>query len=146
MKGFEAVGRSLAELLAGAFRPYIEARIAERGYPVVSSTVLDDAGDELKDRLDALIRKPATEQRRSPLEIFQAACAAPNAALLEMRVEPPDRDPTTANALPGDIFDLAPASSAEIGEEVWQAHLAWGVAKAATLKEELGHTTEGDLG
>lgn len=136
MKGFEAAGHSLAEQLASAFRPFIEARIAERGYPPVPTDVLDRAGEELRSRLIDLVDVSAAEQRRSPLELFQEACAAPNSALADMRVEPPARDATTVNALPGDVYDLAPASSADLGEEVWQAHLAWGVAKAATLRQQ----------
>jgi hypothetical protein len=40
-----------------------------------------------------------------------------------------------ANALPGDVYDLAPASSRDLGEEVWEAHLRWGAAKAAALRD-----------
>ena len=43
------------------------------------------------------------------------------------------RDEVTVNALPGDRYGLAPASSRELGDEVWEAHLRWGAAKAAAL-------------
>ena len=37
-------------------------------------------------------------------------------------------------ALPGDVYDLAPASTRDLGDEVWALHLAWGAAKAAAFK------------
>jgi hypothetical protein len=55
----------------------------------------------------------------------------PTAYLLEQGCEPVTRDPVAVNALPGDVFDLAPASSAVLGEDVWRAHLQWGAEKAA---------------
>lgn len=61
---------------------------------------------------------------------FQQAMSFPTAALTAAGTTPPSRDPVAVNALPGDRFDLAPASSRDLGEEVWRAHIAWGMAKA----------------
>jgi hypothetical protein len=36
-------------------------------------------------------------------------------------------------ALPGDLLDIAPATSRDIGEEAWRAHVAWGLARAETI-------------
>ena len=45
----------------------------------------------------------------------------------------PLRDPVSVAALPGDIYGIAPASSAALGESAFEAHLAWGIAKARVL-------------
>ncbi len=43
------------------------------------------------------------------------------------------RDPVTVAALPGDLYGIAPASSAALGEGAFEAHLAWGIDKARVL-------------
>ena len=37
--------------------------------------------------------------------------------------------------LAANVYDLAPASSRDLGEEVWAAHLQWGARKAAALRD-----------
>jgi hypothetical protein len=68
--------------------------------------------------------------RRSPLEIFQEAMRFPTEALDALGALGAGRDPVAEAALPGDRYDLAPASSQALGEAAWRAHLAWGAAKA----------------
>ena len=82
-------------------------------------------------RWATLLSLPFHRQSRGPLELFQDAVRFPTAVLQEAGVAavPGTRPPATA--LPGDLYDLAPASSQELGEDVWGAHLAWGAAKAA---------------
>ena len=84
----------------------------------------------LEEELAAELELPYRQQRRGPLEIFQAALAFPTDALLQLGSAPVERDDVTTAALPGDLFNLAPASSQEIGEMVWASHLAWGATKA----------------
>ncbi len=134
MKQFEEAGRRLAEAMAAAFLPYLEAKTRERGYPSLDEDTLAMTAKTLRSELNELLAQPASVQRRSPLQVFQAAFAEPNRLLAELGTEPPGRDPMAAQALPGDLYDLAPTSSSELGEEVWEAHLAWGLAKAAAIK------------
>ena len=82
-----------------------------------------------------LAPEPFDRQRRGPLELFQEAMQFPTAALSELGVEAVERDPIADQALPGDVFDLAPASSSTLGETVWHAHLAWGAAKANAMRQ-----------
>jgi hypothetical protein len=56
--------------------------------------------------------------------------AIPTAALEAIGAEPIDRDPVDMAVLPRDRYGLAPAGSQDLGEAVWRAHLAWGIAKA----------------
>jgi hypothetical protein len=115
-----------------AFGEHLDAVLAARGWP--ADALARRAGEEwLRVTLDALLEMPYAAQSRSPLEVFQEAFAAPNAALADRGVTPPQRDSVVAAALPGDVYDLAPASSAVLGEEVWRAHLEWGAAKAAAI-------------
>lgn len=129
----DEVSARLAHELVSALRPYVTGRIAERGWPQPAEAVCDLAESWLADELGGLLALPYRQQRRGPLEVFQEALAGPTAALAAAGVTPPRRDAAAEAALPGDIFDLAPASSAALGEGAWRAHLAWGVAKAAAI-------------
>lgn len=132
----DEVSATLHAAFLDAYRPTVRRRLAAAG--MAPPAGLEDAlaagaawlGETLREILDA----PFAEQRRSPLEVFQEAMRFPSAALESAGVVPPGRDPVAAAALPGDLFDLAPASSQDLGEAAWRAHLAWGAAKARTLQ------------
>ena len=98
---------------------------------------LGDAIEEgrgwLRAALHELLGRPYRLQDRGPLELFQEALWFPTRVLEEAGHSPAPRDSLAANALPGDIYDLAPVSSRELGEAVWHCHLAWGTAKAGAM-------------
>lgn len=126
---------TLRQELVTAYRPYVVHRLAEHCIEVPDG--LDaalSAGEAwLRDELAAVTEVPFAEQRRSPLEVFQEAMRFPTEALAASGIPEPARDPAAAEVLPGDRYDLAPASSQALGEQAWRAHLAWGVAKARAL-------------
>ncbi len=125
-------------MLTAAYRPYLVALLTARG--LIDTPGLDSAlaaGERWLDReLRAQLARPFRHQTRGPLEIFQEAVKFPTEALTAAGVAAVSRDEVTAHALPGDVYDLAPASTRDLGEEVWRAHLAWGAAKAAALRDE----------
>ena len=125
----------LIDVFVGAYRPYVLGRLEELGIdpPDRMAESLDDGEQWLRQALEELLAKPYPDQRRGPLELLQEAMRHPTEVLLEAGLSPGNRDPVAASALPGDLFDLAPASSQSLGEEAWRAHLAWGAAKAAAI-------------
>lgn len=125
--------QALHTAFVGAFPAYLKAILVERGLPELDDDTVLPAQSWLETQLDALLILPVLEQTRSPLELFQQALEGPNVRLAEMEVKPPLRDPVAVSALPGDTYGLAPASSSVLGEEAFEAHLAWGVAKAAAV-------------
>ena len=129
----DSTSARLHAAFVGGFRPYLNAILAERGLPELDPAVLNEAERWLDAALRELLELPYVDQRRSPLEIVQEAVAGPTRALEELGVRPVLRDPVAVAALPGDLFSLAPASSAALGEEVFHAHLAWGAGKAQAL-------------
>ena len=130
----------IVDAFVAAYRPYVEGRLTERGVPVDEpmrhALVAGEAW--LRSRLEALVATPFREQRQGPLEVFQEAMRFPTDVLDDTAVEPVPRDEVTANALPGDVHDLAPASSRDLGEDVWRAHLTWGATKAAAFRDDSG--------
>ena len=142
-------GPAVRAAFMSAYDPYVRSRLAERlaeSAPAPGSEAqqallresLDDALEQgrswLEDRLGELSDTPFAEQTRGPLEIFQEAIKFPTEVLAAAGVPIPKRDAVAANALPGDLYDLAPAASRDLGEEAWTAHLAWGAAKAQAMR------------
>ena len=128
----DAVSDRLRTAFVGAYRPFVEGRILANGLPAVDEALMVGEG-WLEVALADLLSLPAADQPRAPLEVFQEAMQFPTAALSALGQVPVGRDPVTAAALPGDLFDLAPASSQDLGEEAWRAHIAWGASKAARM-------------
>lgn len=116
-----------------AYRPSVTARLEAGGYPTPEDAITEGEA-WLAVSLEELLGRPFAAQSRSPLEVFQEAMRFPTAALFAAGAHPVARDEVTAVALPGDLYDLAPASSQELGETAWHAHLAWGAAKAAAVR------------
>ncbi len=125
----------LADALTAVYRPYVLNRCAERGWEPSERllSALDEGGVWLHDAMDELLGLPFEAQHRGPLELFQEAMRFPNDALASDGIPVPARDEAVVSALPGDVYDLAPASTRLLGEDVWAAHMAWGARKAATI-------------
>ena len=127
---FSETASILRACLVAVYRPYV-ARVIE-GFPAeIDDDTLERGERWLDQELASLLVLPFSEQRRSPLEVFQEAMKFVNDDLAAQGVVPPKRDDAARRALPGDRYDLAPASSQALGSGVWEAHLAWGAAKAA---------------
>lgn len=125
----------LTEIFVAAYRPYVLGRLEEQAIvaPPGLAESLDHGEEWLRGALEVLSAQTYQDQRRGPLELFQEAIGYPTEVLLEAGIPPAKRDPVAVSALPGDLYDLAPASSQSLGEEAWRAHLAWGAVKAAAL-------------
>lgn len=90
----------------------------------------------LGDELAALFATPVERQRTTPLEIVRGAGREATAVLAGLGIPPVERDPFDARVFPDDVYDLAPRSMAELGdEELGPALLVWGVAKSRRLRE-----------
>ncbi len=129
--------RALREALSRVYRPWLVHLFETRGWEVgpTIAAAIDEGEQWLDAQLDRLLSEPFDVQRRGPLELFQEAMRFPTAALIDLGVEPAERDPMVERAIPGDVFDLAPASSSALGEKVWHAHLTWGAAKANAMRQ-----------
>jgi hypothetical protein len=111
---------------------YATAVFAERGYPLDRSAVesIDRATALLDVELGSELELPFREQRRSPLEIVRWVLEIPSSALADAGVVPA----ATSGLMSGvDPYDLAPGSSSALGPDAHEAHLRWGVAKAAAF-------------
>lgn len=119
----------LRRALVDAFPSYLRRRLAEIDAPAIDPAVVA-AAERLDAELGDLLSRPPAAQDRSPLQVVRDVLAEPTSALSALGVPGVDRDPEQEALLPGDRYGLAPATARDLGDEAWQAHLAWGVAKA----------------
>jgi hypothetical protein len=123
--------RRLLDVLVATYSGYVRSRLPAD--PEGIEEALAEGEAWLRSTLTDLLILPFPDQRRGPLEVFQEAMKFPTDFLRQAGVETPRRDPAAEAALPGDSYDLAPASSRDLGEEVWAIHLTWGATKAKAL-------------
>jgi hypothetical protein len=115
-----------------AMPAYVTAVCAERGYPLDRATIeaIDEATAAIDAELEVELDQDFRAQRRSPLEIVRVALASVSRSLSDRGVAA--RDPSGRGS-EEDPFGLAPGSSSDLGAEAHEAHLRWGVAKAAAF-------------
>ena len=132
---YSAASAAVVEAFVAAYPDYLRQRLGELGIETDVSEAARQGTEWLAGELGEWQRAAAGAQGRGPLQIFQTAFAFPTAALEAAGVPPVVRDPGAVSAMPGDSYALAPASSREIGEAAWRAHVAWGVAKAKLVAD-----------
>jgi hypothetical protein len=137
LSGMTPEAQQLHAAFVAALPGYVTALFVERGYPLDRSAVdsIERATATLDQELGSELDRSFREQRRSPLEIVRRALAIPSAALAEAGVAPAATGGPLSDI---DPYDLAPGSSSALGPHAHEAHLRWGVAKAAafTNREE----------
>jgi hypothetical protein len=69
-------------------------------------------------------------QRTNPLSVVRSAVRYPTEVLRSAGVPPVRRDEFAERAFPDDIYDLSPASFADVDPSLHEPGLVWGAAKA----------------
>ena len=88
------------------------------------------AANEVGRELRALLAVDVDEQRTNPLTLLRRAVRYPTSVLAQAGVPPVVRDGQSERMFPDDVYDLAPASFADIDTLLHEPGLAWGAAKA----------------
>lgn len=89
-----------------------------------------EARSAIAPRVRALLALDIDEQRAGPLSILREAVVYPTAVLVAEQVVPADRDVQAVALFPDDVYDLVPASFADIDPALHEPGLVWGAAKA----------------
>ena len=102
--------------------------------PVEARAEAEQAGEqarvEVGEQLRALLALDVDEQRVNPLDLVRRAVSYPAVVLKAAGVPEVVRDEFAERAFPDDVYDLAPASFADIDQSVYEPGLEWGAAKA----------------
>jgi len=88
------------------------------------------ARDAAVARLRNLLSCDIDEQSSTPLSVLASIVAAPTEFLQVAGVAPIARDPFDAARDPGDLYGLIPRTWSDLGDEVADAGMTWGAAKA----------------
>jgi hypothetical protein len=131
----EPAADEMAVAFVAAFPHYLRTMVTGLGLSVddAISGVIEAATADLSSALETMLAAPHADQRRSPLELVRTATHRLTRALDAAGAPPVARDGDDVEIHPEDIYNLYPASSRDLGEEAWRAHIQWGVAKARTV-------------
>src|SRR5437868_3044900 len=88
------------------------------------------AADEVGPQVRALLDTDIDAQRTTPLSLVRGAVRYPTVVLQAAGVPPVVRDEQQERLFPEDVYDLAPASFADVDPALADVGMAWGAAKA----------------
>jgi hypothetical protein len=124
----EAVDRSIAGWVVRSvlFRlpgadSTVRARAIEAG---------EHARVEIGGAVRALLALDVDEQPTTPLTLLRRAVRYPTEVLRAAGVPPVERDEFAQRNFPDDVYDLTPATFADVDESLREPGLEWGAAKA----------------
>jgi len=88
------------------------------------------AAEEVGPQVRALLDTDIDAQRTTPLSLVRGAVRYPTAVLQAAGVPQVVRDEQQERLFPDDVYDLAPASFADVDPALAEVGVAWGAAKA----------------
>jgi hypothetical protein len=131
---------TLADRIEQAIPGWIDRSVrrvlVDQGIPVddVAAARIHDAGCAARSeggrRVRALLSSDIDAQAGSPLAVLRSLVAHATAVLESTGARPVARDEFSERNFPEDVYDLTPASFAEVDPALHQPGLVWGAAKA----------------
>jgi hypothetical protein len=118
------IDRSVRRVLAAqgiAVDDDVAARIADAGRAAQS---------EGGRRVRALLSRDIDAQAGTPLAVLRSLVHRATAVLESTGAHPVDRDEFSERSFPDDVYDLTPASFADVDPALHEPGLLWGAAKA----------------
>ena len=132
--------KALADAVDAALPAWVERsvrrRLADAGRPDDPDVVhaAQEAGRQAAGEVGAAVRDllelDIDEQWTTPLSLLRGASRYPTAVLAAAGVPHARRDRIQEELLPEDVYDLAPATFADVDPSLADPGLAWGAAKA----------------
>ena len=104
------------------------------GVPADAAVAAEEAGAraaaEVGPAVRSLLESDIDEQKTTPLALLRIAARYPTEVLRAAGVPPVERDSFSEAAFPEDVYDLAPASFADLDPALGEVAIRWGAAKA----------------
>lgn len=138
----EAHATALADAVVDALPGWVERSVARRvtewaGSGGPEPAVMDAARDagrraatEVGGQVRALVEADIDDQRTTPLSLLRGAVRYPTEVLRAAGVPPVERDAIQERLLPDDVYDLSPATFADVDPALAEPGMLWGAAKA----------------
>lgn len=136
------IGRQLVEAAVAALPGWVERSVVGRLPPALDDARSADlmilvetagaaAADEGRRGLeDAVRREPGIDHGPAPLQVLRSLVSHPTAVLRSLEIPEPERAPFDRQAFPDDVYDLSPATWADIDPALHEPGIAWGAATA----------------
>lgn len=132
--------RALADDIEAVLATWVVDRVQrifmawQGSWPADVAAGAEDAGAravaEIVPAVRALLAADIDDQRTTPLAILRLAVRYPTGVLEAAGVPPLERDDFSVSAFPDDIYDLTPASYADLDPALAEPAIHWGAAKA----------------
>jgi hypothetical protein len=97
---------------------------------LAAEVAAEHARDEVGPAISELLARDIDAQSTTPLAILRTAVLYPTEVLRQAGVPPVERDRYVESVFPDDLYDLAPASLADLDPALAELGIAWGAAKA----------------
>ena len=127
----------LVSAVEAAIGPWIRGAVLSRHsepLPEAVDTEIEQVSGqavaEIGTQLRQLLALDIDQQWTNPLSIIRSAVRYPTSILAALGIQPVARDSSAQRLHPDDVYDLTPASFADLGPGVHEPGLVWGAAKA----------------
>jgi hypothetical protein len=137
---YRQLATELAAAVELALEPWVvrtvESRCRDAGHVVDDGVraAAHDAGRRCRDEVGGAVREllatDPDDQRGSPLALLRGATRYATEVLRQLGVPPVERDEFAESAFAEDVYDLSPASFADVDPALHEPGLMWGAAKA----------------
>ncbi|HEX5365733.1 MAG TPA: ATP-dependent sacrificial sulfur transferase LarE [Acidimicrobiales bacterium] len=131
-----ALGDAIEAAVPGWVERIVRRVLADQGIRVdpaldaVVAAAADAARDDAVPRVRALLATDVDRQAGTPLSVLRSVVVHPTAVLRAAGARPVPRDDVAARQFPEDVYDLVPASFADVDPALHEPGLVWGAAKA----------------
>ncbi len=127
----DAVDAAIAGWVERSVARVLDAqRLTAPDAPAAAAAAGVEARREGATRVRALLATDIDDQRGNPLAVLRTLVRYPTAVLRAAGARPVDRDDFAIRAFPDDLYDLSPATFADIDPALHEPALLWGAAKA----------------
>lgn len=129
---FTEYGLALHRAVVSAVRPWLRATVLSR-HAVIDDDleqVLDTVAISIDSSIAELVQADIDTPLSGPLERIRQCVEPVNQALAERGVDTPRRNTIDIEMRPADVYDLGPMTFRDLSDEVHDAGIAWGAAKA----------------
>ncbi|MFP5317031.1 MAG: hypothetical protein ACLGI2_01920 [Acidimicrobiia bacterium] len=144
MERIEEHATALADAIQAALPGWVEravrARLADppADVQVAAAHAGRQAASEVGGAVRRLLAEDVDDQRTTPLALLRGAVRYPTQVLRAAGVPPVPRDHVQQRLFPDDVYDLAPASFADVDPSLFEPGIRWGAAKAFVHKQRHG--------
>ena len=134
---FVAFGHELVAAAGASVAQWVEGQLTLRfggaipdAYRESANNAAAVATSRVIAGLSELVATDIDQQRTTPLSVIRQAGAPTSAVLAAAGVPAARRDPDSVRLYPDDVYDLTIGSYADLSDDLQQAGIKWGAAKA----------------